>query len=414
MVVFLLAAVLSAQGAPGGGPSPNTGGGKASGQVVSLDRYGRIVRGGKPVFVLGWYSDGNLDRLRRIGRSPFNAVLDYGLTARPIAVTKRYLSEARRLGVAVIMCVNDVYPSAKYRTRLGPWKGNAAILKGVVETFRDDPAVLAWYNNDELPFKLADEARSYYRTIKRLDPNHPQLMVHYKKGGLRAFEGAADIFGLDHYPIPKSGPVSVAEALDRARSEVKPPAPVWAVLQDFAWYQHRKPEEPVVPGDFDTPRARLPTPGEWKAGRPPSREEVRAMTYLALVHGAQGILYWCLYNLDYLPDRAERWEDACAIAREIMALEEVLLAPGGRRVAWSSSAIHALRKDYGGDAYILAVNASSEPVRARLKGFPRAVSKAQVLFEKRKVGVSGGVLTDFFPPFGRHVYRMALHNSETP
>jgi len=70
------------------------------------------------------------------------------------------------------------------------------------------------------------------------------------------------------------------------------------------------------------------------------------MTCLAFIHAAQGILYWCLYNSDYLPDRAERWEDVCAIAREIMALEEVLLAPGGRRVAWSSSAIHALRKDW--------------------------------------------------------------------
>jgi len=374
---------------------------------VRVDREGRLVRNGKPFFVLGWYSDGSLERLRRIGRSPFNTVLDYGLTARPIEVTQRYLEEAEKLGVAVIMCVNDVYPSAKHRKRLGAWEGNAAILKGVVESFRRNPAVLAWYNNDELSFDLAEEARAYYRTIKELDPAHPQLMVHYKRGGLKAFAGAADIFGLDHYPIPKSGPASVAEALDRACSEVTPPTPVWAVLQDFAWYQHRKPEKPVVPGDLDTPRARIPTPREWRDGRAPTREEVRAMTYLAVIHGAKGILYWCLYNLDYLPDRAERWRDACAIAREIRELEPVLLSPGGKRISWSDPSVHALRKEYGGAAYVIAANASREPLRVELKGLPAGASHVPVLFENRKARVKKGALTDFFAPLERHVYRIA-------
>lgn len=371
-----------------------------------LDGAGRVVRGGKPFFVLGWYSDGEPERLERVARSPFNTVLDYGLTARPIEGTRRYLDQAARLGVAVILCVNDIYPSAKHRNVLGEWQGNEAILEGLVRAFRDHPAVLAWYTNDELPFELSAELKGYSERLRALDPQHPQLLAHFKVGGLEAFREAADIFAIDRYPVPRGKVEEVAQAVDQARSEVPLPRPVWAILQNFAWYQHKDPRTPLVPGDIDTPRARIPTPEEWDLGRPPTAEEVRAMTYLALTHGANGLLYWCLYNLEYLPDRQERWTSACMLGEEIRALEGALLATERAQVTTSAPGIHLLGKVADGHLVVLAVNASAEPVRATIS-LPAANARdAEVLFERRRASLSERSLTDFFPPLGRHVYRV--------
>jgi hypothetical protein len=377
----------------------------ASKIAAYVDRHGRLIWKGKPLFVNGWYSDGTIEKLRQIADSPFNAVLDYGMTSRSVEETKAYLAEAEKLGVALLMCVNDVYPSATYRKKLGDWVGNDAILEGVVKAYRDSSAVVLWYNNDEIDAKKRPELEGYYRLIRELDPNHPQLMVHFKKGGLEAFQGAADIFGVDHYPIPKKGPLSVAEHVDWAKSEIRTGRPTWVVAQNFAWYQHREIQKPVFEGDRKTTRARLPTPAEWKDGRPPTREEVRAMTYLSLTHGGQGLLYWCLYNLDFLPDRAERWRFSCEIAEEVEELSPVLLEPVGERVEFADPAIHALAKDHKGRRYVIAVNASDQPLRTSFTT-GSAGSSADVLFEKREVRISEGKLTDFFPPYGRHVYSL--------
>jgi hypothetical protein len=299
--------------------------------------------------------------------------------------------------------VNDVYPSARYRDRLGDWHGNDAILEGVVRAFRDHPALLAWYQNDELPAAKRGEIEAYAARIRALDPRHPQLMVHDDPKAMEAFLGAADLFGIDHYPVPQHGPEAFAGVFDAARGSVGP-RPLWAVLQNFAWYQHKDPEKPVVPGDLATERARIPSAAEWTGGRPPTEAEVRAMAYLALVHGAQGILFWCLYNLDFLPDRAERWAAACRLGAELAALEPALLEGDGSRHPWSDPRIHGLAIESARGRLLLAVNASPEPVRAATR-WPGAASRpASVLFEQRAVAAPGGALTDFFAPFARHVY----------
>jgi hypothetical protein len=371
---------------------------------VAIDEHGRLVRDGRPFFVRGWYSDGDPARLRRLAGAGFNAVLDYGMTARPVETTRAYLDEAARLGVAVILCVNDVYPSATYRARLGAWEGNDAILEGVVRAFRDHPAALAWYQNDELPPEKKAEVDAYCRRIRELDPLHPQLMVHDRPAAMPAFLAAADLFGIDHYPIPQHGPEALGRVFDEARAAVGA-RPLWAVVQNFAWYQHKDPEAPVVPGDLETPRARLPTAAEWSAGRPPTEDEVRAMTYLAIVHGAQGLLYWCLYNLDYLPDRSARWAAATRLGAELAELEPFLLEPRSERVAWADPRVRSRLVTATGRTCLIAVNGSNEPVRADV-AWPSG-RRATVLFERRTLGPTDGRLADFFAPHARHVYVLA-------
>ena len=378
-----------------------------------LDTHDRLVWKGKPFFVNGWYSDGDLSRLQMIAESPFNAVLDYGMTARPLEKTRRYLDEAERLGVAVILCINDVYPSATYRTKLGDWEGNDAIVRGVVREFAAHPALIAWYTNDEIPFEKQEEIEGYYRTVLEVDPGHPQLMVHHVAEGCGVFERAADLLGLDRYPVPRAPLRGLYDLLEEGYGHLRRPRPLWGVVQNFAWYQHRDVDGILQPGDRETPRARLPTRAEWEAGRPPTLDEYRAMTYSALVQGVGGLLNWCLYNLDFLPDRRQRWSQATEVAAEVSDLADVLLATDRRVVRWDDAGILSVAKRHGGKLYVLAVNPEPTATRTRAKlplgsatsdGESPSPKTIEVLFEDRSVFCHEGVVVDFFPPFGRHVY----------
>lgn len=369
-----------------------------------VDEHNRLVVDGKPFFPLGFYGGRNFEDLRRLAESPFNCVLDYGMTAQNVASTREYLDEAHRLGIRIIFCVNDVYPSATYRKKLGDWVGNDAILEGVVKTFRDHPALIAWYNNDELAFEKREEIEGYYRCIKQLDPNHPQLMVHYRPDSYRTFVNACDIVGVDVYPIPKNPVTDLSDRIDLAYKETEGKKPVWAVPQTFAWYQHREPEDP----NDTLGRRRLPMPKEWLNGRAPTYDETRAMTYLALVHRAKGIFYWCFHNMTYLPDFAERWDFMKRIGEEVKALYPVLLSPEEIAISTepANEAIHCLVKVADGKRYLIAVNGSREPQRLSFR-MPEGVSQTvTVKFEDRAITAKDGLLTDFFAPLAAHVYEL--------
>ena len=69
-------------------------------------------------------------------------------------------------------------------------------------------------------------------------------------------------------------------------------------------------------------------------------------------------------------------------------------------------AVSALVKRHGGFTYVLAVNASPKPVRARL--FAEVPDgEGSVAWEKRRVAVAKGAFEDAFKGFGVHVYRFA-------
>ena len=405
--------------------------------VATIDAEGRFLVRGKPVFINGWYSDGDPGRLRRLADGGFNAVLDYGLTARPVAATRAYLAEAERLGVMVIAAVHDVYPSATHRNELGEWKGNDQILTGVMGVLRGSPAVVAYYVHDELSVEKLAEMQGFSRRVRELDPTRPLVLVHETPALCGVFGDTADVFGIDHYPIPKDGPGAFAPVFDAARASLDARRPLWAVLQNFAWYQHRTALPPVVAGDQTTERARLPMPAEWTANRPPTRDETRAMHYVALARGAQGLLWWCLYNLDFLPDRAERWEDAVRLSAETNALAPYLLGADGPPVVWSDPRVLArIKRLPDGRRILIAVNTAPEPVRvvatvdpdvaaaaaAASRPDSRATTRPEsapatpqrpastrsidVLFESRLVRVVDGALIDFFAPYERHVYRL--------
>jgi hypothetical protein len=190
----------------------------------------------------------------------------------------------------------------------------------------------------------------------------------------------------DPYPIEIGHGIGidyVSEAIGRASRDSG--KPVWAVLQAFPW-----------------PGRRLPTP-----------QELRCMTYQALVHGASGVFYYTYrvdawnYTLIYTP----LWEEIQVLAREISELSGALASPGSG--AMVDSGIHFCEKRVGNATYLIAVNV--DPGERVLEYTLRAhVSRVEVAFEDRAVVVSGGILRDSFGAYCTHVYLVGESTAWVP
>lgn len=369
---------------------------------VYIDQHNNTIVNGKPFFPLGWYDSPDEKHLAEIAQGPFNCILDYGTNLKPKAWMLKYLDEVHRRGMKIVYCLNDVYPTAKYLEGKG-WEGitgNEAILDAVVKAYRDHPAVLAWYLNDELPRELAPRLEKYYQRVRELDPDHPCYIVLCNMGELSYFRDTTDIYGVDPYPIPANPVTLVSSWMDLSNAAVKGRKPTWLVPQAFAWYQYNP---------AGSNRARQPSAAELKTGRAPTYDEARCMTYLALTHGAKGLIYYCYYDLRVLPQYAERWAGLKRTAGEVKALSPMLLSPddlGAAKCSPPDAPIHSKLKEHNGKLYLLAVNAGSQPCKATFE-LPRPVaSEAKVLFGRRTAAVEGGRIVAEFKPLEARVYEM--------
>lgn len=344
---------------------------------VYVDRRKRMIVNGEPFFPIGWYGSGSLEHLKELADSPFNCVLDYGMNAKSPREVQAYLDAAEAQGMKVIYCMSDVYPGAAYRTKMGDWEGNEKIAHNVVTTWKNHPALIAWYLNDELPVAKVPEMRSYYRMFRRLDRGHPTLLVHRDEKALRPFRNTVDMIGVHRFPIP-GDPEDVGGIIDAAKKAVTNRKPVWAVVQAFGWYQYRPAEDPNATGD----RGRTPTTLELATGRAPNREEIRCMTYLALVRGAMGILYHSYHDMRVLPQYDAMWRWMKQIGEELRSLSPFLLEGFRRPLFFRKEAegVSGISIVLGDEACILVVNSSRKLQEVSFRLPPGTWVKAKSLF----------------------------------
>lgn len=133
------------------------------------------------------------------------------------------------------------------------------------------------------------------------------------------------------------------------------------------------------------------------------------MTYLALAHGARGLIYWCYYNLRMLPQYQEMWTGMKKIGAEVKALEPALLSPqdlGPAAFTPATAPVHTRLKRHAGQDFLIAVNAGTAPCEVALDLGHPLQAPAEVLFEQRQVKLDGALLRDRFLPLEVHVYRL--------
>lgn len=255
-----------------------------------------------------------------------------------------------------------------------------------IETFRDHPALLGWYISDEPNGNniSPEQLEEIYKTVKENDPWHPVSIVFMAPFmSSKKYADALDIVMADPYPIPNLPATIVGETADQLKSEFKGKRPFWIVPQAFGG-------------------------GEWWV-REPTIQEIRSMTWQAIINGATGIQYFVRQGLNYFPKSAATWSECGRIAVEVAELtpwllsdEETLPVESYSKNVLVSSRLH------NNQLIIMAVNKINEPVKASIRIRGVYNGKAIVLFENRSVSVNGGVINDQLAAFGSQVYLVRI------
>ena len=374
---------------------------KQSPRRVALRDDGTVLLGDKPFFPIGIYAvnpyafNGNDfgNALAGLKAAGFNMVQSYSGQFDP-----RLFAAAAELGMV------------QWTSGRGAGKEKD---RWFMDIGREDATVLAWYIGDDTsdsttPSQLNDlDEATRMLDGTRITCHADCVRGAYAKTNLRDYVNCADVFMPEIYPIDKHHDERcVAETcrdMDRCLADIreagdgKRPRGVWPILQCF----HGK---------------------SWN--RYPTEREMYAMAFAAVIHGGNGIT-WFKYGADIGENGSmysgmfrtpEDWTAMTNISKRIASLASVLLertpnqpplpeiVSGPPLDPLGQPSVTLLEKRHRGAVFVLAVNASPEPVRARFKVSDFAGSVCKVVWENRSLPVSCGVFEDAFGPFAVHVY----------
>lgn len=271
-----------------------------------------------------------------------------------------------------------------------PFHGDdEAYLKELGETIeanKNHPAVLCWMLADEPEYNKLDLMGIYraYQLVHRLDPSHPAYLVITDPRGYETFGRCCDVLAVDTYPISNGTIQDVGANIAKAYRITGKDRPVWHCGQTFRW-----------------PSDRAPTP-----------QEHRFMSYLALLEGVKGLLWYAHRWGDYhLPtDDPALWEAQKQFIAEVHRIEPHILAEGlGQKpeVISEGGRVRAVRKQApDGSILVISLNATrNEAAKARIAAADSKARIFEVLGENRTATLnSEGWIEDSFEPLGVHVY----------
>jgi len=291
------------------------------------------------------------------------------------------------------------------------------MLKNIAEEYRH-PAVLGWYiGDDTLSHNTPEEMRIKDEAIRSIDPYHITVQADVVSGAKPYRDVAAlgdpsryrdvvnftDNFRVELYPV-----TALTEKVNREcvpsvicdmrtvmrdiRDKAEKPKNVWAIVQYFEGWS------------------------AWK--RYPTWQELRAMTWASVIHGANG-LQWYTYRYDQKNHGFSYTEETRAnftrMVQEVapladVTMERTLPAPrpvileGPEKDALENDSISVLLKRHQGDTYLFTVNSSWQPLRVLLP--VRPTGKVEVLYENgRNAVVSDKGIVDEYEPFDVHIYK---------
>ncbi len=305
-------------------------------------------------------------------------------------------------------------------------KDEARITR-IVNSLKNEPNLLFWESVDE-PSYIWQKPRSLKvepgpiiaarNFVRRLDPGRPFFLNHSPTNlveTLSQYNEGAEIIGMDIYPVIPHGMHSMpvlwpatgrqGDLTDATISQVGPYTDkmrrvaghnraVIMVLQGFAWENFR----PVPKRD---PKLIVY----------PSEAELRFMAWQAIVHGANGLLF---FGVDETPAEAPLWVNLTIISRELAGLAAPLAAKGvtldlkpryhelghsiDRGIEWCA-------RPHGDGMLLVAVNADGNPIEVTMTA-PPSVRSCDVISEGRQLPVDHGAFRDSFNPWGVHLYKL--------
>lgn len=362
---------------------------------VVLAENGFPERNGRAFFPLGLFNGtGKLEESAEAGFTvshAYNAVLPAPGHEPDWHRAKAFLDKSEAAGLHALYIV----------PRRWAEEGKKEEFSRPIRMFRNHPGLLAWNEEEEIArgdMRL-ETLGSIYQDLKRQDPHHP-MMVGDANKPVFLVQDRADFFPVEFmdmgmwwwYPIPlgiNAGQALQGEELEQSY-ELAPPTfltrrqtdkPVWVGLQAY-----KKPIE---------------------AGRYPVPLEYRTMAYIALIHGAKGLVWYggaVTGGILRAPEEGH-WEELKALIGELREIEEMLMAPEVDPPAFSpaeapiSVGVRKLRNK----TLLMMANRGREKVEIGFSGID-VDGHARVHREARTALIRNGCFTESFEAYGSHIY----------
>lgn len=372
-----------------------------------VDADNVLVLNGKRTFPLGIYDTSGYSnlpsayepRIGKIAEAPINLYLNYWLGAAPVSSLNALMITLQKYGMTYLHTVNSWYPSHPNWPGSTPCRGQPADALGqdaftacMAAQLGPNPALAGWYTADERTADEAPRVFDQYTMLRANDADGVTFVAQNAPHELERWRDVVDVVGVDPYPIVNvpEGALSPLERLtdwvEQAQASVERSRPVWAVIQFF----------------------RFGSNGHW-----PTYDELRAMSYMAIVAGAKGLFYWSFGagGLAYVTDpvlKEEYWLRLVRLTREIKALEPALLSPDAPELLEAHApegAIRVLAKQVGNTRYLIAVNNTPQRLTASFT-LAAAAGHIEAIGEGRSGVLNATSFFDFFGPYAVHVYKI--------
>lgn len=319
--------------------------------ITKIGKNGELLINGKPFFPLGTYhiAEEDLSEVKKMG---FNCVTSpiYGGDQSELKQGQlSWHNSAKEAGLWVITELSEYIRSGRR---------NFEQAKELISQLRLHPSTIAHYAIDE-PLGCGigkDLVKQFCNLIKEVDPDHITF-VNEVPGEVIEYAGIGDVTGTDPYPIGQDVPKSLAWVGEAVETTVKASGgkPVWAVIQ-----AHRQPPA--------NSRNRYPTP-----------DEIRCMSYLALNHGAKGLLFYAWG--DTYQTQNGIWESGFKFNSKLMEYIPTLLGELKEMGEWyllgevkrissqslEPSFIDVALIEYKGRRRLVAINPTNEVIDGRIK-----------------------------------------------
>lgn len=358
-----------------------------------------LILEGEPFFPIGIYSANPMNRwdfsnsFDEIKEAGFNSVHTYELE---IDYLHEFIKSAESKGLKVL-----IYPGNSL-------KNPQAIenMKYFINQLAGSSTIIAWYLADEPEqnYISSAEVKWYHDLIKEINIDHLTSICVGSANKYREYVDVSDILIIDPYPI-RSGEqyrvTMVSDYIEIAFNAMKASGvdkPLFVVLQAFG-YQNEKNKG-------------------WGWDREPTKQEMKAMTYLAVIKGVSGIFYYTYHGSQYyIKESPKHWDHLKAIVGELRDIYPILVSDEANRYVVNTiktdevetSIFWTTRQVVGGNRfikpgiYLIAINSCKKFLTATFE-INNIYSDAEVFREDRTLSYADGIFSDNFEPYEVHIY----------
>ncbi|HZZ41969.1 MAG TPA: carbohydrate binding domain-containing protein [Tepidisphaeraceae bacterium] len=366
---------------------------------TTLNADGYLVQDGKAIFPLGIFNGAG--KSAEMGAAGFT--VQHAYNACDVIEGQRpndqgaleFLNKAQAAGLKCLFLIPRGFVFAE------DWEA----FRRRVRMFKNHPALLAWDEEEGLARGDMDlkSLAKMCQIIRQEDPHHP-IMIGDARDEITKIADRATLFPADlmdlgmwwWYPIPpRPGAGSLLNGDDATSAyELTPPSfltrattkkPIWVGVQSYK-------------KEFDW--ARYPTAAEY-----------RAQAYIAIIHGAKGLMWYGGYvdgGVFAAPPTESHWTALAALAKELHGLSDVLMAPALATPKFepANAPISLSLRQSSGRLVLLAANRDRR-AQDEVVHLPMVVGSGRVLGEAREVAIKEGELRDHFDGYAVHVYELS-------